>query len=124
MGIRCHCICSCWYRVFNNGYCYFYLEIFTKKHKHAELIKAWADGAEIQFRAVPGHGEWVDEPRHLIWEEYAEYRIKPEPKPDVVHELSIMLKGNNKFGYGHPDYPSLLLTFDGETGALKSAEVI
>ena len=49
------------------------------KHKHAELIKAWADGAQIQYRAVPGQGEWCDEPRHLIWEEFAEYRIKPEP---------------------------------------------
>ena len=45
---------------------------------HAELIKAWADGAEIQFRAVPGHGDWQDEPRHLLWDAFAEYRIKPQ----------------------------------------------
>ncbi len=54
------------------------------KHKHAELIIAWANGAHIQYRAVPGEGEWCDEPRHLIWEEYAEYRIKPEEKKPVV----------------------------------------
>ena len=57
------------------------------KHKHAELIKAWADGARIQYRAVLGEGEWCDEPRHLIWEEYAEYRIKPEEKKPVVRWL-------------------------------------
>ena len=90
------------------------------RHKHADLIHAWADGAKIQSKI---NGTWVDfnEP---IWINSAEYRIKPEPKPDVVHELSIMLKGNNKFGYGHPDYPSLRITFDGETGKLKSAEVL
>jgi len=48
------------------------------KHKHADLIHAWADGAEIQYRPVPGYGEWKDEPRHLIWDNLAEYRIKPE----------------------------------------------
>ena len=95
-----------------------------KPRKHAELIKNWADGAESQvwnrdalawqYQACPA---FIDD------YEYRE-KPKPEPKPDVVHELSIMLKGNNKFGYGHPDYPSLRITFDGETGELKSAEVI
>lgn len=63
------------------------------KHKHAELIKAWADGAQIQLRAVPGHGEWQDEPRHLIWEEFAEYRIKPEEKQPVVKYLWVNNNG-------------------------------
>jgi hypothetical protein len=46
-------------------------------HKHAELIKAWADGSPIQYRAVPNHGDWKDAPEHLIWDWNAEYRIKP-----------------------------------------------
>jgi hypothetical protein len=29
------------------------------KHKHAELIKAWADGAEIQVKAF-SHSDWED----------------------------------------------------------------
>jgi hypothetical protein len=47
-------------------------------HKHAELIKAWADGSPIQYRAVPNHGDWKDAPEHLIWDWTAEYRIKPK----------------------------------------------
>lgn len=46
-------------------------------HKHAELIKAWADGAKIQ--GMYGNGTWcdVDTPG---WRVDRQYRIKPEPK--------------------------------------------
>lgn len=45
-------------------------------HKHAALIKAWADGAVIQAR-FPGIEEWKDiDP---TWSLHIEYRIKPEP---------------------------------------------
>ena len=59
-----------------------------KPHKHAELIKAWADGAEIQQR-VDGEewhgfdGRWTDRNN---WE----FRLKPAtitvtiPKPVLV----------------------------------------
>lgn len=42
-------------------------------HIHAELIKAWADGAEIQTK--PPNGVWVDcqEP---FWYATSEYRLK------------------------------------------------
>jgi len=56
------------------------------KHKHADLIHAWADGAEIQYRPVPEYGEWKDEPRHLIWDNLAEYRIKPEQDGSLINE--------------------------------------
>ena len=56
------------------------------KHKHADLIHAWADGAEIQYRPVPEYGEWKDEPRHLIWDNLAEYRIKPEQNGSLINE--------------------------------------
>jgi len=53
-----------------------------KPHKHAEVIKAWADGAEIQSR-IHNSG-WVDcSAPH--WYEGSEYRVKPEP-PIVVEE--------------------------------------
>lgn len=44
-------------------------------HKHAEFIKAWADGAEIQCLQEASK-QWVtlSEPR---WDIVAEYRIKP-----------------------------------------------
>ncbi|MFM7896671.1 MAG: hypothetical protein ACKO8L_12260 [Flavobacterium sp.] len=48
-----------------------------KPHKHAELIKAWADGAEIQYQH---RGEWYDvHGNSPTWESHTNYRIKPEP---------------------------------------------
>lgn len=46
-------------------------------HKHAELIKAWADGAEIEVRSKYGNG-WMKS-GNPSWEPDYEYRIKPEP---------------------------------------------
>ena len=47
------------------------------KHKHAELIKAWADGAKIQYFSGLGCWNDIDYPGWLPTEEY---RIKPEPR--------------------------------------------
>jgi hypothetical protein len=47
-----------------------------KPHVHAELIKAWADGAEIQSRTGIDK-EWYDA-FNPQWREHHEYRIKPE----------------------------------------------
>ncbi len=45
-----------------------------KRHKHADIIHAWADGAKIQMKYF---GKWIDiiEPRFF---EKNEYRIKPK----------------------------------------------
>jgi len=48
--------------------------------KHAELIKAWADGAEIE--RLDATGEWVDA-ETPSWNCFLEYRIKPESKKTV-----------------------------------------
>ena len=45
----------------------------NRRHKHCELIKAWAEGSEIQAQA---NGQWIDE-RNPLWFEKMEYRIKP-----------------------------------------------
>jgi hypothetical protein len=55
------------------------------KHKHADLIHAWADGAQIQFRLWGGM-EWIDT-EIPAWEIKYEYRIKPEEKQPVVRWL-------------------------------------
>ena len=55
------------------------------KHKHAELIKAWADGAEIEARYFKADGwtDWKKEEGGFIWYTGgAEYRIKPEPQKE------------------------------------------
>lgn len=92
----------------------------NKKHKHAELIKAWANGATIQRKV---HGKWEDcQPK---WDEYADYRIKPELKPDVVIKY---FAESNSYILDVSDIsnikPNLELIWDGETGELKSAEVL
>lgn len=47
-------------------------------HKHAELIKAWADGAEIQV--LDQNENWVDVAfNNPTWFFDDQYRIKPEP---------------------------------------------
>jgi hypothetical protein len=49
-----------------------------KPHKHAELIKAWADGAEIEeYKQVVK--EWCLD-KNPTWAPWAEYRIKPKEK--------------------------------------------
>lgn len=47
-------------------------------HVHVELIKAWADGAKVQW-FKPSLNDWVDI-RSPIWNSEIKYRIKPEPK--------------------------------------------
>lgn len=58
------------------------MTIERKPHKHAEVIKAWADGATIQVRVKPEH-RWQDLDPHWLAPCFAidaEYRVKPEPK--------------------------------------------
>ena len=48
-----------------------------KPHKHAEVIKAWADGHEIQYRMQgTARTEWIDSDTPT-WNETKEYRVKP-----------------------------------------------
>ena len=85
--------------------------------KHAELIKAWADGAEIQRLCNTGFAErlyWTDDP-NPTWEEDAVYRIRPMPKADFI-----------RLGYVHLSHVSVkvAVTFDGETGEPKKVEIV
>ena len=99
----------------------------NKPHKHAELIKAWADGAEIEFQ--DSEGVWGVGIPH--WHPDAEYRIKPEPKPDVVKAFMLEshpfggLRFYDATGFSREkDEQRIQVIFDGETGKLKSAEVL
>jgi hypothetical protein len=53
------------------------------RHKHADLIIAWAKGAKIQFLQALPNDIWqeVDNPR---WMESTQYRIKPEPPKPLI----------------------------------------
>ena len=47
------------------------------KHKHCDLIKAWADGAEIQQRHPVDPTYWENIGKFPSWSDNMEYRIKP-----------------------------------------------
>lgn len=97
-----------------------------KPHKHAELIKAWADGAEIQWydNSTREH-RWFDcAPNRPSWCEKVLFRVKPEPKPDVVRWVWATTGIGEASFADFEKSPNLKLTIDGETGKLKSAEVL
>jgi hypothetical protein len=93
------------------------------RHRHAEAIIAWAEGNPIQYKHYLSEG-WRDCSGDPIWDAKSEYRIKPEKKPDVVRWIFV----NKCMGYANRDTttetPHIKATFDGETGKLKSAEVL
>jgi hypothetical protein len=95
--------------------------VFQMRHKHADFIHKWADGAELQrYDAIMCR--WADD-KNPKWLEGSRYRVKPEPKPDVVvqfHAVDYQVYWAMYFDR----IPNLKLTFDGETGELKAAEVM
>ena len=99
--------------------------------KHAELIKLWADGALIQWKDEERVG-WQDCYNNLpTWSPQFKYRVKPEPKPDVVRYCCLDIDCNNNvtvrsnyFNESAVRCDNLMVVFDGETGELKDAQVL
>jgi hypothetical protein len=105
------------------------------KHKHYDLIVAWAEGKQIQVNWENGWQDLVDlvEPD---WAAPYQYRVKPEPKPETNAYVNIYNGSRMRTAIFHEsdreafDFKdnhcrgTVKLTFDGETGKLKSAEVI
>lgn len=90
-----------------------------KTHKHAELIKAWADGAEIEVKDE--YQECWTKTHTPNWDLHYQYRIKPDPKLDLVRYV----RAEWDPGLCRTSLSdNLKLTFDGETKQLKKAEVI
>lgn len=103
----------------------------NKRHIHADFIHAYAEGAEIQYRNNSVQA-WADI-AYPSWQPDCEYRIKPTPKPDVAFyvnvyscdvgsawpTLELAEKGGMTGSVGAIRY-----VIDGETGKLKSAEVL
>lgn len=51
----------------------------NKPHKHQALIKAWADGAVIEYFSCIGTRKWEKTVNNSpAWHESVEYRIKPQ----------------------------------------------
>lgn len=81
-------------------------------HKHAEVLRAIADGKKVQHNAFMRSSDWYGASKHCnpISHPELEWRVKPEPKPDVVNMYDLRLR--------------IRLTFDGDTCKLKNAEVL
>ena len=87
--------------------------------KHAELIKAWADGAEIQcyhYHTGLQMWVWLDDP-NPTWADDEIYRRKPVPEADYF------LNGEVEF-LSRQDTVSVRVLFDGETGEPKEVEIV
>jgi len=100
------------------------------KHKHYDLIVAWAAGSKIQYLNETDRN-WLEASSSHFWQPERTYRIKPESKPDVI--LYGMIQQSTKY-YAAIDPVCATITqqdtdtckfiFDGETGKLKAVEVI
>ena len=101
------------------------------KHKHADVIKAWADGAIIQYKV--GDDRWLDShDNDPLWDIETEYRIKPEHKIYVVKHIhfdahssdsGLWITDDLESKHSHWDL-HLKVVIDGETGKLQKAEVL
>lgn len=111
----------------------------TMKHKHAEWIKKWLDGEEVEYT-------WGTKVHHFPVESLdifdnvnlrdIEFRVKPQPKPDVVmwakadkarmgdEDAYISCAYLNPDGVYLKQIPNLKITYDGETGKPKSVELL
>ncbi len=83
------------------------------------VYTAIRDGKAIQYECK---GVWYDTSNeHPIVSQYR-YRVKPEPKPDVVKYgiVDVSYHGQKE----RTTNSNVMYIFDGETGELKSAEVL
>ena len=72
-----------------------------KQHKWHKEIKAWADGAEIQFKYEDEY-EWVDEDIPDWSDVELEFRIKPQPKEPQYLYVYIGENNGYIFSMFHP----------------------
>jgi hypothetical protein len=90
-----------------------------KQHKWHKEIKAWADGAEIEFK-VGGEGEWMLLKGTPYWEcESDLFRIKPQPKePQYLY----VYKRDGRFELGDAPHKALNMWHTQIIGKIKLEE--
>lgn len=96
-------------------------------HVHANLIKQWVDNTSVTIEmCYPGTEKW-SVTRNPEWKPNRLYRIQPTPKPDVVQYIRSVV-GESTEAYPANVWPGRKgvqkQTFDGETGDLKSVEIV
>jgi len=91
--------------------------------KHATLIKAWADGAAIQFQSNFSK-EWKSVSGPPMWIESYQYRIKPKA-PQIVELFAVGGEGERwRITSMSQQKANLRLSFDPDSGELLSVEKI
>ena len=91
------------------------------EHKHAAILRAIADGKEVEFEG--SDGIWTSVPFvNPIGADHLEWRIKPEPKPPIVTELHIAYESFTYINYGKPE--NIRFTFDPDTKLPIKVELI
>ena len=90
------------------------------KHIHAEVIKAWADGDEVElFLSSAGGWETVQDPS---WSISLHYRVKPK-NIVVYREARYDIFTKCVYDFGDPLKPNIKYEFTPE-GKLVSVEMI
>ena len=95
-----------------------------RPHKHAKFIKAWADSEVVQFKTAISN-EWRDlhSKDVVTWDDLVEYRVKPEVKPDEIRYVTLnFLLDYCRTYFIFDNKDEMKMTFDGETGEIKSIE--
>jgi len=65
----------------------------NKPHKHAAVIKAWADGAEIEFlNNSTNSWQAVTLDNSPLWSLSTQYRVKPKPRIERIR-VALMHSG-------------------------------
>ncbi len=94
-------------------------------HKHAELIKKWADGAKIELFS-PSMDEWIPV-GNPSWCVSSDYRIKSERKPDIVRNVILSNAPNVnavRMHYTSEIEANARIVFDGESNQLKELTML
>ena len=94
----------------------------NKPHKHAEIIKAWADGAEVEFRPSCTSSWWPT--TTPTWDSYSEYRIKVKEVVVTTCAQLFNCGGIDIIHINHPESHTKNLKLTFTDGKLTAAEVI
>ena len=90
----------------------------NKPHKHAEVIKAWADGAEIEFLSL-SERTW-EKASTPTWKDTTEYRVKP---PEVLLEGVPLEVGQKIYYHGlNQNAPKERIVTDFNTALVRTKD--
>lgn len=98
-------------------------------HPLKDIINAMADRVEVEMkskRTADSWTTWYPELTSPLDENSSDFlwRIKPEVKPDITNYMKARTDGDCTSSSMPFSWANLKLTFDGETGDLKDAEVL